>query len=47
MMRIFTRRFVTVCFLLFIVNNIHAQTQEDFNTKLADVYTNAADQKKH
>jgi len=25
---------------------INGQTQEDFNTKLSDVYTNAADKKK-
>jgi CHAT domain-containing protein len=41
------KNFLFPC-LLFITGclNSYAQTQEDFNTKLSDVYTNAADKKK-
>jgi CHAT domain-containing protein len=41
------KKFLFPC-LLFITGylNSYAQTQEDFNTKLSDVYTNAADKKK-
>lgn len=46
MRHILIRKFVFSCLLLFIANCIKAQTQEDFNTKLSDVYTNAADKKK-
>ncbi|NOT49855.1 MAG: CHAT domain-containing protein [Chitinophagaceae bacterium] len=40
------RPFLFTCLFLFVANNIIAQTQEDFNSKLSDVYTNAADKKK-
>ena len=46
MMHLFSRRSVIACLLLFIVYYMQAQTQDDFNTKLSDVYTNAADKKK-
>ncbi len=46
MLHIFTRQCIVTCFLLVIVNSIKAQTQDDFNTKLSDVYSNAADKKK-
>ncbi len=38
--------FLTLACSIFISTEILAQTQEDFNTKLGDVYTNAADKKK-
>ncbi len=46
MLFFFTRHYIVACFLLIIANCSNAQTQEDFNTKLSDVYTNASDKKK-
>ncbi|MDZ4806666.1 MAG: CHAT domain-containing protein [Bacteroidota bacterium] len=40
------RRIVFTCFITTGILTANAQTQEDFNTKLSDVYTNAADKKK-
>lgn len=43
----FLKRFLLICLLLVTaILNTHAQTQEDFNSKLSDVYANAADKKK-
>jgi len=46
MLSLFFKRIVLSCVLAAIVFIANAQTQEDFNTKLSDVYTNAADKKK-
>ena len=40
------KRIVLTCFLVAGILTTSAQTQEDFNTKLSDVYTNTADKKK-
>ena len=40
------RPFLFTCLFIFTIHILNAQTQEDFNTKLGDVYTNAADKKK-
>ncbi len=36
----------TGCILSFLSFNVHAQSQEDYNTKLGEIYTHAADKKK-
>src|SRR5258706_6386216 len=46
MIIIFLKRSLFTCCLLVAGLNIHAQAQEDFNTKLSDVYANVADKKK-
>jgi len=46
MLRIFFNLIVLICLLAVSGSAGYAQTQEDFNTKLSDVYTNAADKKK-
>lgn len=40
------KKILSVSILLIAVLITHAQTQEDFNSKLSDVYANAADKKK-
>ncbi len=40
------RQFMFLCLFSLVTLLLNAQTQDDFNTKLSDVYTNAADKKK-
>ncbi len=40
------KHFASFILLFLLSNNIKSQTQQDFDTKLSDVYTNAADKKK-
>jgi CHAT domain-containing protein len=47
MITAFVKKIIITCLLLVAaLLNTHAQTQEDFNAKLSDVYANAADKKK-
>jgi len=46
MLHIFARPSIVTCFLFMIVISMNAQTQEDFNSKLSEVYANVADKKK-
>ncbi|HEV7781786.1 MAG TPA: CHAT domain-containing protein [Chitinophagaceae bacterium] len=41
-----SKQLALACLLYFLPVIVHAQTQDDFNNKLSDVYTNAADKKK-
>ncbi len=46
MMPAISRHVLTICLFSFFSISSLAQTQDDFNNKLSDVYTNAADKKK-
>ena len=46
MLSIIFKRIIVCCILIPAILAANAQTQEDFNNKLSDVYTNAADKKK-
>jgi CHAT domain-containing protein len=46
MIKAIPRQLAVTCLLLLFSLVVFAQTQDDFNTKLSDIYTNAADKKK-